>query len=74
MDGGHTGTEKRSTRRSTQTDTPGPAAATPTWNNTGPRWTGGGDRGTGRTPPEVSLRMDGYCGFILWTNESPLVA
>ena len=42
MDGGHTGTEKRSTRRSTQTDTPGPAAATPTWNNTGPGWTGGG--------------------------------
>ena len=41
-DGGHTGTEKRSTRRSTQTDTPGPAAATPTWNNTGPGWTGGG--------------------------------
>ena len=41
-DGGHTGTEKRSTRRSTQMDTPGPAAATPTWNNTGPRCTGGG--------------------------------
>ena len=41
-DGGHTGTQKRSARRSTQTDAPGPAAATPTWNNTGPRWTGGG--------------------------------
>ena len=27
MDGGHTGTEKRSMRRSTQTGAPGPAAA-----------------------------------------------
>ena len=56
-DGGHTGTEKRSTRRSTQTDTPGPAAATPTWNNTGPGWTGGGpdtpatDEAAGRRAP-----------------------
>ena len=47
-DGGHTRAEKRSTRRSTQTDAPGQAAATPTWNNTGPRWTGG--RGTGHDP------------------------
>ena len=30
-DGRHTGIEKRSTRRSTQTDAPGPAAATPTY-------------------------------------------
>ena len=34
-DGGHTRTEKRSTRRSTQTDAPGPAVATPTWTQHG---------------------------------------
>jgi hypothetical protein len=37
--GAHT---RRKRRRSTQTDAPGPAAATPTWNNTEARWTGGG--------------------------------
>ena len=52
--GGHTGTETRSTQRSTQTDTPGPAAATSTWNNTGPCWTGGGPDTTPETAPGTS--------------------
>jgi hypothetical protein len=30
----------------------GPAAATPTWNNTGPRWTGGGPDTAPETAPE----------------------
>ena len=60
-DGGHTGTEKRSTRRSTQTDTPGPAAATPTWNNTGPRWTGGGPD---TTPETATDEAGGHAAFM----------
>ena len=57
--GGHTGTETRSTQRSTQTDTPGPAAATSTWNNTGLRWAGGGPD---TTPETASDESGGHLG------------
>jgi hypothetical protein len=48
----HAGTEKRSTRRSTQTDTPGPASADPHGTTQVPTGRGGGRHVTPETAPD----------------------